>query len=346
GENPCSDSKWLTETKGRSLPGNQVGQSGFITYCRVIQLAEIPTQPVALNLSEIDDKDRSYVNGHFVGATGDFNNSDAQAYDRTRVYSFNSNILKKGNNVIIVQVAGYSLNSAWGMINERTYIGIATEIFSDYYRTNVSQIVFLIVYLTVGVYFLFLFFNRKRELENLYFGLFSIGLVIYQFLRTQMKYELFSSFFIMKRIEYCILLVLFPLIFLFFRTYFRPSHRIAKKLLDVGTGLVIILALIPIIVVTFSDSPKVWSPFNQRFNLLGAAPLALIQSLIILSYYSFKKNRDAILMLSGVITIIGTIVIDSLSTYAVINLPRLSGYAFFLFIMSLAVILANRFVRL
>lgn len=346
GDNPCTSAKWHTETKGRSLPGKTVGQGGFVTYCRVIQLKEIPTLPVALNLSEIDDRDRSYVNGHLIGKTSSFDSMEPEAYDRTRVYSFDSNILKQGTNVIIVQVNGYSLNSAWGMVNERTYIGIAANIFADYYRTNVTQIIFLIVYFTVGVYFLFLFFNRRTELENLYFGLFAIGLVIYQFLRTQIKYEFFSSFLTMKRIEYYILLILFPLIFLFFRTYFRPNHPLAKRLLNLGMTIIVVLELVPILVVTFSNSPLVWSPYNQGFNLLGAAPISLLLSLIILSYNSFKKNRDAIIMLCGVIFVVSTTIIDSLSTYAIINLPRLSGYSFFIFIMSLTVVLANRFVRL
>ena len=37
---------------------------------------------------------------------------------------------------------------------------------------------------------LFLFLRRRQEVENIYFALFVFTVVIYQFMRTQIKYEL------------------------------------------------------------------------------------------------------------------------------------------------------------
>lgn len=346
GNKPCSDDRWYVETTGRALPGTVVGKNGTVTYCRVFDLEKTPEQPMAVNLSEIDDRDRAFINGVPVGSTGDFQNAEAQAYDRTRLYLFNGDVLRRGTNVIVVHVSGFSLSSRWGMINERTRIGPAELLLKEHDRLNFTQLFLLTVYATVGAYFLFLFVNRRRDRENLFFALFALALVLYQFLRTQIKYDLFDSFFILKRIEYIALMTLVPLFYLFFRSYFTVLESRARLILNTGGAIAIGVSAACIIAYLVSPDPLFWSSVNKTFYLLGAAPLAMLQIVALLGYHAFQKNRDAIIMMTGLIVLMAAMVVDSLSTFGYINVARIGTYAFFIFVVNLALILANRFVRL
>jgi two-component system sensor histidine kinase ChiS len=58
------------------------------------------------------------------------------------------------------------------------------------------------------------------------------------------------------------------------------------------------------------------------------------------------KNRDAIIMLVSFFVLLAAMLLDILSGRAIINLPPLLTYVFILFILSMALVLANRFVRL
>lgn len=344
----CEGKQWLAEVTGRSNPGKTVGVEGppLITYCRVFELDSVPDKPVAVRLSEIDDKDRAFVNGVPVGSTGDFSSAQAQAYDKTRIYSFNSSVLRPGKNIIVVHVKGYSTHESWGMITERTGIGKAADVYTNYYIENFSQLFFLVVYATVGIYFLFLYFNRRKDIENLIFALFSYNLVIYQFLRTQIKYELSDSFLFLKKTEYIVLAFLVPLLYMFVRTYFKINNKAAKLIFNSAGGLAGAIVFVFIATVAFSSEPETWSAVNKNLNLLAAWPLFIVQVIAIIAWRSVKLDRDALILATGLLVLVATAFIDALSTYGVLNLPRLAGYGFFVFIINLALILANRFVRL
>jgi tetratricopeptide (TPR) repeat protein len=59
-----------------------------------------------------------------------------------------------------------------------------------------------------------------------------------------------------------------------------------------------------------------------------------------------EKNKDAIFIFSGVLVMFAAVIVDILSTRGVFVFPKIMGYAFFFFISSLAIILANKSVRL
>ncbi|EMM96563.1 hypothetical protein LEP1GSC158_1111 [Leptospira interrogans serovar Zanoni str. LT2156] len=58
------------------------------------------------------------------------------------------------------------------------------------------------------------------------------------------------------------------------------------------------------------------------------------------------KDRDAFLILIGVLITVFAAILDTLGARNVFVFPRLVGYSFLFFILSIATILANKFVRL
>ena len=111
--NPDSDdTKW----KSMSIPGywadNELGfTNGAVWFKKEFSLPEIKAEKAKLLLGRIVDADSVYVNGHFVGTT-------SYQYP-PRIYSFNTNILKPGNNQITVRVINNS--GKGGFVTDKPY---------------------------------------------------------------------------------------------------------------------------------------------------------------------------------------------------------------------------------
>ncbi|EMF41186.1 7TM diverse intracellular signaling domain protein [Leptospira interrogans serovar Lora str. TE 1992] len=82
------------------------------------------------------------------------------------------------------------------------------------------------------MYISFFFICVVGPRENLYYGLFTILLVLYQFLRNQIKYDLGIEFIYMKKLEYMVLATLVPLFANFIRLYFKYPKTTILKVLD------------------------------------------------------------------------------------------------------------------
>src|SRR5690606_28309967 len=156
-----------------------------------------------------------------------------------------------------------------------------------------------VCYLTVGLYFMFLFLRRRKERENMFFGLFTICLVTYFFLRNQLKYEVFSDFYTMKGVEYITLFLMVPLFFFFVRYLFGLPKNLFVRIFDIVTyvasaGLVILAGYL------FIDGDVLnWDRWNKIFVQLTFWPPLMFGIFGILIYQMIKKNLDAFIMLAG-----------------------------------------------
>lgn len=311
---------------------------------KVFILSKTQNENVALRLGVITDKDRVYVNGHLIGWSGKWDAPTPEAYDKIRIYRIPGGILRAGVNQILIQSRGYFPDEV-GIQKDHTSIGPADAMFQDFYIYNFREAGFLVLYFTAGSYFLFLFIRRRKERENLLFGLFVWILVGYQFLRTQFKNILGWDFLFWKQIEYGLLFLLIPLMYYFIRTYFElPRNRIVR-LLDIVTAIPAAIQGGLSVFAFLSTDMRLLNQINTKL----VQPLWLILVIAMLGIIIFRiirKDRDAFYMLLGLLVVLGATINDIFSSRTIINTPRMTGYAFIFFIMSLALVLANRFVRL
>ncbi|MCE9599344.1 MAG: SpoIIE family protein phosphatase [Spirochaetia bacterium] len=299
---------------------------------------------VALRLGVITDKDRVYVNGKFIASSGKWDAPTPEAYDKLRIYRIPSGILKQGMNEILVQTRRYFPEEV-GIQKDHTSIGPADAMYKDFYIYNFREAGFLVLYFTAGSYFLFLFLRRRKERENLLFGLFVWILVIYQFLRTQFKNILDWDFLFCKQLEYGLLFLLIPLMYYFIRTYFELPRNRFVRILDIVTAIPSAIQLVLAIFSMITTDVRLLNQINIK--LVQPLWLILIIAMIgIIVYRLLRKDRDAFFMLMGLLIVLSGMILDILSSRALINTPRVTGFAFIFFVMSLALVLANRFVRL
>ncbi|EQA37383.1 SpoIIE-like protein phosphatase domain protein [Leptospira inadai serovar Lyme str. 10] len=295
-------------------------------------------EQASIRLGVISDRDEVYWNGSLIGKTGIFGAEKPQAYDKVRIYKIPDDLLNKGNsNLLLIRVEKYFPNDI-GITNDRTEIGSSQEVISRFYREEYLKLLFLTVYLTVGIYFAFLFIRRRKESENLYFSAFTLLLVAYQFFRNQIKYDLGISFFTMKKMEYLVLIFTVPFFSHFLRAYFRiPRSRffLALDVLCLGVAFYILATgeVLNYMFVNQNIVQPIW------LGYVAVAFYWLIREIR-------KKSRDALLIAAGMGLVLVATVVDILTDRGVFIFPRLVGYSFVFFILSLAIILANKFVRL
>jgi hypothetical protein len=326
------------------VPGNVIREAPeffgkkTVLLARWIELPEKDSGNLSLRLGVINDRDRVFFNGVKIGETGDWDAKDPQAYDKIRIYPLPNQIVQYGRaNLLLIQVKPY-FDYITGVEQDSMWIGHSHQILKKYYLDEYTKLLFLMIYLTVGAYFLFLFIRRQRESENLIFALFSFGLVGYNLLRNQIKYEFGIPFIVMKRVEYSILLMLIPLMFHFIRKLFGFDYLKFFKILDAFQLCVIFFFL-------FSRNIEQYNFITSSF----VQPTWILYVIIIL-YYLFvrmrQNHRRAYLVLIGMVIILAAALLDIISARGIIVFPRLLGYAFLAFNISLATILANSFVKL
>ncbi|RHX80241.1 stage II sporulation protein E [Leptospira yasudae] len=336
------DRSFSFETFSYKVPGmytfREPGTDTAFLIKKFIAPKSWTTAGIAVRLGTISDRDKTYLNGTLIGQTGKFSEPLPQAYDKIRVYSIPTELIRKGaENILIIQVRGF-FPGKLGIEQDKTAIGNAHSIYKDFYDTEYIKLGFLIVYSTVGFFFLFLYLRKRSSKENFYYGLFTILLVIYQFLRNQTKYDTGIDLIYLKKIEYIAVAFMMPVAYRFNRFYFKFPKLMLTNVLD---AVFIGIASFYI----FTNDMILHSNVNK--NVVQILYLPYVGLML---YYLVKRlierKKDALLILVAVSVVVVASTIDAMTTRNLIVFPRLLGYAFFVFIVSVATILANRYVKL
>ena len=304
-----------------------------------------PRATLSLRLGKISDTDEVFLNGIAIGKTGNMLGRNDHAWDKVRLYDIPSALLRPlEKNIILIKVETY-FDNEYGISRDRVEIGDSAKMNRELIASDISVLVFLACYITFGAYFLFLFIRRPQEKPYLLFFGFIVSLVVYQLLQTQVKYFLSADFLFLKRIEYMALLVIAPAFYFYLREFF-DLHQV-KFFRYVHWAMFALLALnaAVLLIVFFSSEVTVWAKYNEILNVNLSMRVFLLVSAVIVGYKIFKKDKDARIIMVGLLFLIATFVVDNLVYRGILNIPRISSYVIFMFLMSLAFILANQFVR-
>lgn len=316
-----------------------------VWYYKAFIAPSNPRSTLAIRLGKISDTDETFLNGVLIGKSGDADRANDHAWDKIRIYDIPATLLKPlEKNILLVKVQTY-FDTEYGIISDRVEIGDSAAMNRELIAADLTALGFLACYMTFGIYFLFLYIRRPSEKAYPLFFAFISMLVLYQFLQSQVKYFVSGNFLLLKRIEYTALLTMFPAFYFYLRQFFRISavpffryvHYAVLASLVINAGCLAIVFATP-------DVPT-WAKYNERFHLQAAMPFYLIVCLSIVVYRIFKRDRDARIIIGGLLCLVLTLVVDNLVYYGIINIPRISSYVIFLFLVSLALILANQFVR-
>lgn len=289
--------------------------------------------PNIMNMYEI------YFDGNLLSSRGRIENGKIvrYGYRRNIVAVIPHRLLSAGRHKIHIIASSAA--------NEDIELTGNSSMTADFHSNHIEAVsermplMIIFMYIFVGFYHLLLYMKRTQEKYNLFFGLYCLDIFGYLILRTEVSYSLNLDPFLVTRIEYMFLFLLSPLALVFFDNFFENKvTRFSKAFLGLcGTmGLTVLFM------------PR----YIASKILLGWQLLALVSFIyFIIIIIRAIRNRDQDakrLLLAFSIFLIAAIydVVGATNLIPGIVNKELMKYGFFIFIIGIAFVLANRFLRL
>lgn len=307
----------------------------FVAYFHAPATLLEQKQP-GIAFQEIGEAFEIYINGNLVGSEGLVQNNRIITHRTVRdaIYEFDRSFLQPGVNQLVVKIHGDPRYDHTGFYAVRGYK-------IDSYGTLVNSredrigLVLISLYLFVGVYHLLLFWKRRQDRYNLFYALFAILLFVYLMTRHYTIFELPYDTRMIQRVELVVLYPLGPWLMLFFDYLFLNRARRLTWIFAAFNGLLSLITLfLPMHLAEVVL--RIWQ---------ATVPILFVYGIFILAAAMRAKNRDAWRLLLGMVLFIVGAAFDILDSAKFHTGLTLTKYSFSIFVIGIAVILANRFMR-
>ncbi|GAB1482657.1 hypothetical protein MASR2M78_14730 [Treponema sp.] len=322
---------------------------------------EAPLVP-GMHLAALGDNWEIYLNGTrlqsmlFLDKKGNILSGRGH---RDIAFSFSPALLQEGTNFLVFHIIGDPNYAITGMYQADPYY------ISDYAKIQIANLELWPVtlcglYLFIGLYHIFIFFVRRKDLQNLFYGLFSIDLAIYLFSRTHSVQLIIEDSNLISKIELASLFLVVPILGAFLDILIvNKVSRTTKIYALFCFGLALVQAATPLY---FGyDLLRVWQ-FTALAMALYYFGYSLFWQFISVGYRRWKRYQGSAqqrslgreylrvlidtpignLFIGGVILFFTAIfdIVDAI--YFSFDIVA-SQYGFFVFTMGTALVLANRF---
>ncbi len=303
-------------------------------------------KPIFLYLESIGENWEIFLNDHSLVQEIHLDVSREMILRRT-IRSFrlpvDSSLLRYGENILTFRLIG---DAPASFLSKNVDLGFYID--GDYSLTTeqklsgeISTLINLClntIYVFFGLYHLLIYIKRREDLYNLYFGIFSVFMALYSLSRSNIAFEVIYDTSWITRIEYSSVSLLAPLFLLFMQDYFYGRAKFSKVLFAI-----LILNLV-IAMATLVE------PFRYTMTSLRLWQISILPTLVYLLYFMSKvvylRKKDAILLATSMFTVVFIAVYDVIDSIFFQSGIRFTQFAYFLFVVALTTILANRFISL
>ena len=305
-----------------------------------------------VSLGSIYAADEVYFNGVLIGSTGSMTDMWDINYDKIRVYPLPPGlVVQEGWNVVAVRVRSVFPDIA-GIYKGSLAIGNQVDFTARNIMRDVPLIVVIFILIFSGIVFIFIGLVRhRRESEYFLLSAFVLLMAIYIFITTQLRFVINLSHMPEKAIKYALLALLLPFAMRFFYKILLAgeTNGLAGKIskgMDIFTGWFFVYPLVYIISFLIIGDIRIWRTLSNVIND-KAILLFLVLSVIIIVYMVVKGNREALLLLGGLVlfafSILYDIFVPEHSTNYTISY---SPFGVLALVMSMNLIVAYRFQKL
>ncbi len=330
----------------KKIPGNSKLFS--ISLLNEFELEKInlsPSKELSLHIPYFNVNLEIYLNGYKLAELGKID-LERQTYlstgfRRHTIVKLPQELLKENNQLILVLYAVYPDMVRLDEILNDTPLEI--NYYEEHLKVYNETISFMLLFLYffVGAYHFLLYIKRPKERYNLWFGLFSLFLSFYYIVRTTYVYYLAQILnvdsFLITKLDYSFVFAASLWALLFFEEF--HFLRLTKFALAIA-GLIFFYIII-IWFFSYYFATEILS-YWQKTTLL-----ILLYSVGIVVYHATKKkNQDSRRLIIGMIIMAVTITWDILGAMNIgLQNYQLARYGFFAFVMGIATVLANKFLR-
>lgn len=298
---------------------------------------ESPLEP-GIRLGEIGETFDIYINGKIIAKEGEISN-DKITFHRTvrgQVYEIDRKILKQKGNRLVIKLSGDPKYDHTGF-----YLTSGYEI--GYYKNLIYKeqdriaLILIGIYITTGLYHLFLFLKRRKERHNFSFGLFALLLGLYIYTRSSAVFENPIDSTLIQRIELIVLYICISSYFTFMSQLFYGKTIAPIRYYSIFNLILVIPTLF---------TPMYISEYVLRLWQMGAIFYAVPVNFYVLIKGIRLKLPSAKRLFLGTVIITFTAIFDVLDSLIFNTGLALSKYGFFFYVMGIATILAERFSEL
>lgn len=343
-KNNLNDSNWYVTsfplTKKDYLYTGR-NENGIFWYRIHIKFPNnLPKETIGLNLGKIADIDETYLNGKLIGSSGSFNRNNSHAFNKVRIYQIPINYIIPGEeNVLAIKVKNtYRADELPGQ--GKYYIGNFDNIKTNYLTKGYASLIFTVVYIILFAYFLLLYSKRTKQIENLFYSLFSLCFSIYSFCRSDIKYEIIDNFILLQKLEFGSMYLSIALLMIFILTYYKEKPRLYHFIYYGFT-------LLCIVVLLFLKDHKSWYSFNV--NIVQYTWIIPFGTIFWVLIKNFKNSNDSRIMSFSFGIIALGIFHDLFYSRGIQTISfvkfYLTSFSMFLLVAGIAVILSIRFAN-
>ena len=306
----------------------------------------------AIRLGVIHAADEVYFNGVLIGSTGSMTDKRDINYDKIRVYALPPGIVAQGGwNVVAVRVRSAFPDIA-GIFKGSLAVGNQIDFTAHDILWDIQLVIVIFILLFSGIIFIFIGIVRSRS-ESEYFlvSTFMLLMAIYIFLTTQLRFSINSDFILDKGVKFSILAMMLPFcmrfiyIILLAKDENGPVGKLSKGM-DVLTKWFFIYPLIYGVVILITGDIRTWRSLDSMVND-KVIVVFLTVSVFIIVYMVAKGNRDALLLLGGLVLFAFTVLYDILvPEHSIHYTIGFSSFGVLALVLSMNLIVAYRFHKL
>ncbi|MBL8019899.1 MAG: sensor histidine kinase [Leptospirales bacterium] len=310
-------------------------ENGIVWYGCTFEMPEHPADLMVV-LHNARHADEVFVNGRSIGGTGDIDLPGVGVYREPRAYMLPVSQLLGGTNTLAVRVRVIGQNGGLGAAPEIRKAATIATLLRESSRRGYEAVIFSTVYMFVACYFFYVWSQFRSKRENLFFALFCATFSLYLCVRF-LPQLLASPSKSLMRIELCLLFLGPPMFMRFLYPFLARKTPRALFAYDtfIAGCIIAILAL---------ADPEDWRVVLRTFQY-SVFPLVVL-AIIIVGQSIAKGNNEAKYIAGGFALASLTVILDLLSAMRLVTAPTLVFYGFSFLVGSIALVLADRFVRL
>jgi hypothetical protein len=303
--------------------------------------AEAEESALSLHIPFIGSYYEIYWNGQLLYKKGVIANGKIEEFSIRRhlILPFSRTKVKNGKNELRIVLAGYKGYNidVWDIAND-AYIKIDTADKNNEIISERVTLMLMFLYFFMGLYHFLFYYKRPQEEYNLYYGAFSFLLSAYIYTRSNAVFELDLDGLLLKRIEFSVIYYVPAFMVLFLDRLFLGKVSKPGK---------IYFALLTFISLPTMFGPGAW--LNTLLLIWQVSVLYVLIHIITVSVLAYRRKiADIKRLLVGILVLIVCGVWDvggAMGFFGFQNLG-LMRFGFFFFVIGIAFILANRFLRI
>lgn len=178
----------------------------LVTYFDLPLIYLQTKEQTGIRFGEIGEVFEIYLNGNLIAKEGEIQDGKVTFHRtvRGKVWQVPREYLNESNNFLLVKISGHPKFDHTGFYLTKNYdFGFADSL--KYEEQDRISLLLIGVYVVVGLYHIFLFYRRRVETYNLYYGSFAIIVGFYMYTRNSAIFEYNWDTALIQKFEFAIL---------------------------------------------------------------------------------------------------------------------------------------------